>query len=144
MCIKSNSMSDSFLIKSFFRPLGRRCLVLFACLLPIVGMRTRPLNLRLTTQSTPLGFLQDVYRNTSNLASFSPYWEAYTSRSRFARCAKESSLSRRVTYSDSGSHIRLEAVRVLLSFLDNLGSFQRLDCHYLIINTLCATLALLY
>ena len=61
LCMSSNSMSDSFLSNSFLSPQGRRCLVRLACLLPMTGILTLPLNLRLTTQSTPLGFLQDVW-----------------------------------------------------------------------------------
>ena len=39
----------------------------------------------------------------------------------------------RGTYTNSVEAVALEPVRVLLSFLDNLGLVQWLDCHYFIL-----------
>ena len=113
--MRSNSMSDSFLMRSFLKPLGSKWRVLRACWEPMTGMRTVPLNRRLTEQSTPLGFLQDFCKG---------------------KIGQKLSYKRdNMTYVDAVKAIRLESVRVMRDLLDNLGFVQWLDCHYFIFNT---------
>ena len=72
------------------------------------------------------GFLQKHRK----LAPISQFWK---SDHRLLRAT--TSQPRKVTYSHALSHVGLESVLVLGVFLDNLGPFQRLHCHYFIFNT---------
>ena len=78
----------------------------------------------------------------TQLATHSSYRSLFDPLSRESG-VQTSRLERKRSYLDSVTHVRLETVRMLLSFLDNLGSFQWLDCHYFIYNTLSAILTLL-
>ena len=91
----------------------------------------------INTSWFPPGFLKHI-----QLATYSSYRSLFDPLSRESG-EQTSRLERKLSYADSVTHIRLETVRMLLSFLDNLGSFQWLDCHYFIYNTLSAILTLL-
>ena len=118
--MRSNSMSFSQRMRSFLKPLGRMCWVFLSCLEPITGMRTVPLNLLLTEQSTPLGFLQDLCAQK--------WWV-------IKNWAWGLSWALKLTYTNAHEAVTLESVRVFHNFLDDLASVQWLDCHYFIFNT---------
>mmetsp|Transcript_66573 Transcript_66573/g.124228 ORF Transcript_66573/g.124228 Transcript_66573/m.124228 type:complete len:115 (+) Transcript_66573:121-465(+) len=57
--ISSSSRSSALEIKNFLKPPGMRCLVFLLFPYPILTILMLPLNFLLTTESIPLGFLQD-------------------------------------------------------------------------------------